>query len=200
MNPYIADPDHIPPADLYADLPLHGRYSAKPDDFCIDVKDINCQYPHSVQYWASVHDLCNKSLGVYPADEGGRDVSALGNIIVKPGYLHTQDGAEYSEIIFYYADANDVQAMALAKNVLTHVKPIRLTFDRYVSKRGFERLSGGALTVAWPSLSQSQKESFIQQSREILRQLQSIKPTNRYQIRSHIVPDPGTYQRPYPTP
>lgn len=47
------------------------------------------------------------------------------------------------------------------------------------------------MTVAWPYLSQSQKESFKQQAREILRQLHSIKPTDRGQIRSYVVSDPN---------
>ncbi|OQE38077.1 hypothetical protein PENCOP_c009G02262 [Penicillium coprophilum] len=121
MNPYITDPDRIPPSDLYADLPLYGRYSPKPDGFCIDLQHINSQSPHSLQYWASVLSICSKSVRIYPADESSRDVFALGSIIVKSGHLHTQESAEYPEIDYSYADANEVQATTLAKNVLTHV-------------------------------------------------------------------------------
>ena len=52
-----------------------------------------------------------------------------------------------------------------------------------------ERLPGVALCVAWPYLPQSQKESFKEQARAILRQLHTIKPDT--QIRSHIVQDPN---------
>lgn len=47
------------------------------------------------------------------------------------------------------------------------------------------------MTVARPYLSEIQKESFKQQARKILQQLQTIKPTDRAQGRSHIVPDPN---------
>lgn len=47
------------------------------------------------------------------------------------------------------------------------------------------------MTVAWPYLSQAQKGSFKQQACEILRQLHSIKPTDGFQTRSYVVPDPN---------
>lgn len=52
-----------------------------------------------------------------------------------------------------------------------------------------ERLPGVALSVAWPYLSQDQKQSFKGQAREILRQLHTIKPNTP--SRSHIVHDPN---------
>jgi aminoglycoside phosphotransferase len=54
-----------------------------------------------------------------------------------------------------------------------------------------ERLPGVGLTVAWPYLSQGQKESFKQQAREVLQQLHAVKPTDGRHARSHIVPDPN---------
>ncbi|KAJ6143230.1 hypothetical protein N7471_002683 [Penicillium samsonianum] len=195
MNPYITDPDHIPPSDLYANLPLYGRYSPKPDDFCIDVQHVNSQSTASLQYWASVLSLCNESVRIYPGDAaGGRDVFAVGSIIVKSNHLYTQESAEYAEIGYSYSDANEVQAIAIAKKVLEHVKVPDIYFNGKINGRQVsvqERLPGVSLTVAWPYLSQSQKESFQQQARDILRQLQSIKPTNRSQIRPHVVPDPN---------
>jgi hypothetical protein len=53
-----------------------------------------------------------------------------------------------------------------------------------------ERLPGVALSVAWPYLSQSEKQSFKEQARLILRQLHTVKPTDRRQVRSHVVQDP----------
>ncbi|CAI7672431.1 unnamed protein product [Penicillium palitans] len=194
MNPYMTDPDHIPPSDLYADLPLYGRYSPKPDDFCIDIQHVNSQSTDSLQYWASVLDLCNESVRIYPGDEDSRDVFALGSVIIKSRHLHTQKSTEYVEIGYSYADANEVQAIAIAKDVLKNVKVPDIYFNGKINGHQVsvqEWLPGVALTVAWPYLSQSQKESFKQQAREILRQLHSIKPTDRGQIRSYVVSDPN---------
>jgi hypothetical protein len=47
------------------------------------------------------------------------------------------------------------------------------------------------LTVAWPYLSQDQKEAFKQQARTILRQLHAVKPTDGRRPRSHVVEDPN---------
>jgi aminoglycoside phosphotransferase len=44
--------------------------------------------------------------------------------------------------------------------------------------------------VAWPYLSQTQRGSFKEQTRELLQKLHSIKPSNKHQARSHIVQDP----------
>lgn len=129
MNPYMTDPDHIPPSDLYADLPLYGRYSPKPDDFCIDIQHVNSQSTDSLQYWASVLDLCNESVRIYPGDEDSRDVFALGSVIIKSRHLHTQKSTEYVEIGYSYADANEVQAIAIAKNVLKNVKVPDIYFN-----------------------------------------------------------------------
>jgi len=54
-----------------------------------------------------------------------------------------------------------------------------------------ERLPGVGLNVAWPYLSQGQKECFKQQAREILRQLHTIKPTDGRRARGHVVRDPA---------
>lgn len=128
MNPYVTDPDHIPPTDLYADVPLYGRYCPKPDDFRIDPQHINSQSPNSIQYWSSVVDLCTESVRIYPADEGGRDVFALGNVIVKSSHLHPQRGRECTEVDFSYADANEVCAIAIAKSILDDVKVPEIYF------------------------------------------------------------------------
>lgn len=56
-----------------------------------------------------------------------------------------------------------------------------------------ERLPGVSLTVAWPYLSQGQKEAFKQQARKILRQLHAVKPTEGRRARSHIVQDPNIF-------
>lgn len=111
MNPYETNPDHIPSTDLYADVPLYGRYTPKPDDFQVDLQQTNFQ-----SYWASVIELCNESVRIYPADEGGRDVFALGSVIVKLSHLHDTQEIDYS-----YADANEVRAFAIAKDLFKDI-------------------------------------------------------------------------------
>jgi hypothetical protein len=54
-----------------------------------------------------------------------------------------------------------------------------------------ERLPGVGLNVAWPYLSQSQKDSFKQQAREILSQLHTVRPANGRRARGHVVCDPN---------
>ena len=113
MNPYASDPDDIPASDRYADIPSYGRYSTKPSDFCVDSQHVNSDSPDSLRYWASVITQCTESNQIYPADEGGRDVFALGSIIVKSSHLHDEPEIDYT-----HADSNEVQAIDLARRVL----------------------------------------------------------------------------------
>ncbi|KAJ5365754.1 hypothetical protein N7517_008640 [Penicillium concentricum] len=194
MNPYITDPDKIPPSDLYADLPLYGRYHPKSNDFRIDRQDVNSHSPESLHYWASVLTLCNQSVMIYPAEDGGRDVFALGSIIVKSSHMHTQQGTKYTDIDYSYADANEIQAITIAKTVLKDVRVPEIYFTGKINGHQVlvqERLRGVALAVAWPYLSRAQMGSFKQQARNILRQLHSVKPTDGCQVRSYVVPDPN---------
>lgn len=46
---------------------------------------------------------------------------ALGSIIIKSSHLHTQGSGKYTETDYSYADANEVQAIVIAKNVLNDV-------------------------------------------------------------------------------
>lgn len=54
-----------------------------------------------------------------------------------------------------------------------------------------ERLPGVGLSVAWPYLSRAEKESYKGQARKIIHQLHTIKPTEKLQARSYVVPDPN---------
>ncbi|KAI0502848.1 kinase-like domain-containing protein [Xylaria bambusicola] len=194
MNPYVSNPDNIPATDQYADVPFYGRYFPSPDDFRVDLQHINSQSTASLQYWASVVDLCNESVRIYPADEGGRDVFALGSVIVKSSHLHNPGNGQHTEIDYSYADANEMQAVAIAKSILNDVRVPEIFFSGKIDGRQVlvqERLSGVSLTVAWPYLSQAQKEAFKQQARNILRQLHAVKPTDGRRARSHIVQDPN---------
>ncbi|CEJ61207.1 hypothetical protein PMG11_09744 [Penicillium brasilianum] len=178
-NPYETDPDRIPTTDLYADVPLYGRYCPKADDFRVDPKHVNSHTTDS---------LC--VIRIYPADEGGRDVFALGSVIVKSSHLH----AQYTEIDFSYADMNELQAIELANPVLTEVKVPEVYFTSKINGRQVliqERIPGVGMSVAWPYLSKDQKMSYKEQARQILRQLHTIKPPEGLQARSHVTPDPN---------
>lgn len=128
MNPYEADPSKIPATDLYADIPLYGRYYPKPDDFRVDPQHVNSPATDSLRYWASVVRRCTDENRIYPADEGGRDVFVLGSVIVKSSHLHPREGATYPEIDFSYADANEIEAIGLAKIVLKDIQVPEIYF------------------------------------------------------------------------
>ncbi|KAJ5291522.1 hypothetical protein N7478_000773 [Penicillium angulare] len=193
-NPYEADPDKIPPADLYADVPCYGRYCPKPDDFHVDNQHINSHTSESLEYWASVINLCTEENRIYPADAGGRDVFALGSVIVKSSHLHATGKRQSPEIDFSYADANEIRAIALAKTVLSGVKVPEIYFAGKINGCQVlvqERLPGVGLSVAWPYLSREQRKSYKEQAKKIIRQLHTIKPTQRLKARSHVVLDPN---------
>ena len=131
MNPYESNPDNIPQKDRYADLPFYGRYFPRQDDFRVDPQHVNSQSPASLQYWASVVDLCDESVRIYPADEAGRDVFALGSVIVKSSHLHN------TEIDYSYADANELEAVAIARSVLKDVRVPEMFFAGKVPALSF---------------------------------------------------------------
>lgn len=122
MNPYVSNPDDIPPTDNYADVPFYGRYFPRQDDFRVDLQHANSQSVAALQYWTSVIDRCDESVRIYPADEGGRDVFALGSVIIKSSHLHNPSNSQRTEIDYSYADANEIQAIAIAKNILKDVR------------------------------------------------------------------------------
>ncbi|KAL4895860.1 kinase-like domain-containing protein [Aspergillus ambiguus] len=188
MNPYVTEPEHIPATDLYADVPLYGRYRPKPGDFSVTPEYIGCQSSDAMRYWESVVILCDKSTRIYPADEGGRDVFALGNVIVKSSHLHNTQEIDYS-----FADANEVNAISIAEDILRNIRVPKIYFSGKIRGRQVliqERLPGVALSVAWQYLSKSQKESFKEQAREILQQLHTIKPHDGRRVQSHVLQDP----------
>lgn len=194
MNPYVSNPDDIPPTDNYADVPFYGRYFPRQDDFRVDLQHANSQSVAALQYWTSVIDRCDESVRIYPADEGGRDVFALGSVIIKSSHLHNPSNSQRTEIDYSYADANEIQAIAIAKNILKDVRVPDIYFAGKINGRQVlvqERLPGVSLTVAWPYLSKDQMEAFKQQARTILRQLHVVKPTDGRRARSHVVEDPN---------
>ena len=118
MNPYEANPTKTPPTDRYADIPHYGRYSPSPTDFTPDMKHINSTKPESLIYWSTVLQLCTATNRIYESQDGGRDVFALGSVIVKSSHLKTTLQGRKAHRDYSYADANEVQAIALARGVL----------------------------------------------------------------------------------
>ncbi|KAI0873272.1 hypothetical protein GGS24DRAFT_464348 [Hypoxylon argillaceum] len=192
MNPYESNPDKIPTTDLYADTPLYGRYFPRPDDFQVNSEHVGSHSQDALQYWSSVIGLCTESIRIYPADEGGRDVFALGSVIIKSSHLHETKDGQIAEIDYSYADANEIEATAIARNVLNHIRLPKIYFSGKINGHQVliqERLAGVGLNVAYPYLSEDQKGAFKLQAREILRKLHTIKPASGQMGHLHVVQD-----------
>jgi hypothetical protein len=128
MNPYEANPEKILPTDRYADVPLYGRYLPRPTDFSPDAKHINSTNSESLAYWSAVLEKCTESNRIYDNQDGGRDVFALGSVIIKSSHLKRILQGRRSHRDYSYADANEVEAVALARKVLEDVKVPRICF------------------------------------------------------------------------
>jgi hypothetical protein len=63
------------------------------------------------------------TIRIYPADEGGRYVFALGNAIVKSSHLHDTREIDYS-----FTDANEARAITMAKDVLGDIRVPEIYF------------------------------------------------------------------------
>jgi len=129
MNPYESNPDNIPATDPYADVPYYGRYLPRPDDFQVDPQYIRSQSPDALRYWSSVLSRCTETLRIYPADENGRDVFALGSVIVKSSHLHEDKDGGVATVDYSYADANEIEATTLCRDVIYPVKVPRIYFS-----------------------------------------------------------------------
>jgi hypothetical protein len=140
MNPYEANPEKIPPTDRYADVPLYGRYLPHPTDFKPDAKHINSTTPESLAYWSELLGRCDEDNRIYENQDGGRDVFALGSVIIKSSHLKEVLEGRRSHRDYSYADANEVEATALARQVLDDIKVPRIYFAAKVlpnPPRGF---------------------------------------------------------------
>ncbi|KAJ5153983.1 uncharacterized protein N7500_009422 [Penicillium coprophilum] len=69
-------------------------------------------------YWVLVLTLYNQSIIIYPAEDSGRDVFALGSII----------GTKYTEIDYSYANTNEIEVINIAKIVLKDVRVPKIYF------------------------------------------------------------------------
>ncbi|KAK4862220.1 hypothetical protein LT330_003358 [Penicillium expansum] len=144
--------------------------------------------------------------------ERSRDVFAVGSIIIKSSHLHKQKSAEYTETGYTYADANEVEAIAIAKNVLKYIKVPDIYFNGEVlvlvsllsilliayipldqwpsgicpgkaSRCGLDRCM--AVSFAKP------KGVFQTASTSGTSTATIHQATDRGQLHSHVVPDPG---------
>lgn len=133
MDPYEADPLGIPPTDRYADIPFYGRYLPRSDDFRVNPEHIRSTSDKSLQYWASVVERCNELVRIYPAAPGGRDVFALGSVIVKSSHLHNADDGHPEKPCYPCADANEIKAIEIAKDHLDGIQVPEIYFSGKVS-------------------------------------------------------------------
>ena len=122
MNPYEANPTKIPDTDRYSDVPFYGRYLPQPNDFKPDPDHVNSTSVESLEYWVSILGRCDESVRIYENQDGGRDVFALGGVIVKSSHLKDRLEGRRAHRDYSFADANEVQATALVRKVMTDVK------------------------------------------------------------------------------
>ncbi|KAF1982895.1 hypothetical protein K402DRAFT_339375 [Aulographum hederae CBS 113979] len=195
INPYEADPEKIPTTDRYVAEPLYGRCLPRTNDFKPDLRHVNSRSPKSLQYWAFVLEQCNASNRIYENIDGGRDVFALGGVIIKSSHLRERLEGRRACRNYSFADKNELQATAIAKRSLTSVKlrVPEIYFADKINDRDVlvqERIPGVGLNITWQYLSQDQKVAFKEQARGILNQLRKIKPPNALNHAAYLEPDP----------
>lgn len=122
MYPYEANPEKIPETDRYA----------QPDDFHPNPEHILSTSAESLAYWSSVLDRCDASIRIYENTDGGRDVFALGSMIVKSSHLKERLEGRRADRDYSYADVNEVEATTLARKVLGDVRVPRIYFASQV--------------------------------------------------------------------
>jgi hypothetical protein len=89
---------------------------------------MNSTTTDSISYWSKVLEKCTASNRIYENQDGGRDVFALGSVIIKSSHLKITLEGRRSHRDYSYADANELKAIALAKKVLDGVKVPRAYF------------------------------------------------------------------------
>lgn len=114
-------------------MPFYGRYSPKATDSAPDAKYINNTTPASPEYWSTVLSNCTEDNRIYPSDDGGRDVFALGSVVIKSSHLKENLEGRRSTRDYSYADANEVKAIPLARTVLGDIKVPKVYFTAKVS-------------------------------------------------------------------
>lgn len=193
-------------------MPFYGRYHPRPDDFRPDPKYVGSDSEASLVYRESVLDLCSESTRIYE-DTDGRDVFALGGAIIKSSHLHMGIEGLRSTRDCSYADANEVKATRLARELLGDVSVPAIYFagkvlkirvfhfsvqrlssnaKRHISNNKStaltclfqERIPGVGLSIAWQYISRAQKQDFKKQARDILFRLHKAKPSSSPEAQS----------------
>ncbi|KAK7408518.1 hypothetical protein QQX98_009333 [Neonectria punicea] len=155
------------------------------------LEHINTTSSQSLRYWEEVL-RCDDSNFAYKneLDDDGRDVFALGSVIIKSGHLHTTLTRDYS-----YNDANEVAAIDLAREPLAKlgIKVPDIYFTGKIHGGDVlvqQRIPGVGLNIAKQYVGSDAMESFKEQARMILRTLRDIEPRSAPKSRSYIVPAP----------
>ena len=108
MNPYETDVRKVPESDVYADLPLYGRYSPHPTDFTPDPN----RSQDDVEYWKSVIGKCSEKNRVLSIP-GRRETFAIGSVIVQSSHL--QYPRHYPTVNYRMRDQNEVAALSIMR-------------------------------------------------------------------------------------
>ncbi|KAK6498282.1 hypothetical protein TWF506_004521 [Arthrobotrys conoides] len=191
MDPYEADPTKIPADDLYADVPLYGRYLPRENDFRPKADHIRSSTPESLRYWESVLKQLDSSTLLYKdPDDDTRDIFAFGNIIVKSSHMKsTLPMRGYS-----LCDENEFAATTVVRDCLNRmgIEVPKILFVGKINGRDTliqTRIAGVTLNVAWPYLNAAQKASFKSQTRKVLGQFRKIHSNSGSSLPSYLVPD-----------
>ena len=145
MNPYEANPSKIPSTDRYIQEPSYGRYLPSQEDFQPDpIYTKNLLSPETTSYWSPVLSSCNETHRIYENEEGCRDVFAFGGVIIKSTHLQRlrEDDSEDEGVVerdYSFADANEVEAIALTRGVLGDVG-VRVPRVYFAGKVAFSAL------------------------------------------------------------
>jgi hypothetical protein len=116
MNPYETDPKKIPPKDIYIREPHFGRYATDPSDYKPKKKLILSCSDAAIAYWKSILELCSQWTRIVENLGEGRDVFAIGTMIIKSGHLNPRHSRDFTS-----ADANEMAGAALAQTVLSEL-------------------------------------------------------------------------------
>jgi COMPASS component SPP1 len=174
MTPYEADPENLPKSDQFlAKHPDYGRYLPRDGDFKPDLFHCHSREAEALAYWEDVLSRCNATTRLNDPEPGRRDTFALGSVIVRCDHNSEEPTGDYSS-----TDENNVVATRMVEDVLPDIQLPDCYLRMKIQRRDVivqSRIPGVSLEVAWPYLTQQQKESFKEQVRNIAQRIHSIK-------------------------
>jgi hypothetical protein len=130
MSPYETDPALIPETDPYVgEAPGFGRYGPREDDFRPNPEHFLSGSAESLAYWSSVLDMCNESNRIVEGYEGGRDVFAVGGIVVKSAHLQPERQGRRAARDYSFSDANEVAAISLVRELAPDLRVPQIYFS-----------------------------------------------------------------------